>query len=66
MLLDCGPGVFAKLRRLVDYVDVDAVVISHLHADHSRPRAVRVRAALRAPPPVPVDGSRDRCRRVRV
>ena len=34
MLLDCGPGVFAKLRRYVDYVDVDAVVITHLHADH--------------------------------
>ena len=34
VLLDCGPGVFAKLRRFVDYLDVDAVVISHLHADH--------------------------------
>ena len=34
VLLDCGAGVFAKLRRFVDYVDVDAVVISHLHADH--------------------------------
>jgi ribonuclease BN (tRNA processing enzyme) len=34
LLLDCGNGVFAKLRRHVDYVDVDAVVLSHLHADH--------------------------------
>jgi ribonuclease BN (tRNA processing enzyme) len=34
VLLDCGPGVFAKLRSHLDYVDVDAVVISHLHADH--------------------------------
>jgi ribonuclease BN (tRNA processing enzyme) len=34
VLLDCGNGVFGKLRRYVDYVDVDAVVISHLHADH--------------------------------
>ncbi|HVL96792.1 MAG TPA: MBL fold metallo-hydrolase [Solirubrobacteraceae bacterium] len=34
LLLDCGNGVFAKLRRWVDYLDVDAVVISHLHADH--------------------------------
>ncbi len=34
VLLDCGAGVFAKLRRFVDYVDVDAVVITHLHADH--------------------------------
>ncbi len=34
LLLDCGNGVFAKLRSRVDYVDVDAVVVSHLHADH--------------------------------
>jgi ribonuclease BN (tRNA processing enzyme) len=34
VLLDCGPGVFAKLRRVHDYARVDAVVISHLHADH--------------------------------
>ena len=34
LLLDCGNGVFAKLRRFLDYTDLDAVVISHLHADH--------------------------------
>jgi ribonuclease BN (tRNA processing enzyme) len=34
VLLDCGPGVFAKLRKAIDYTAVDAVVISHLHADH--------------------------------
>jgi ribonuclease BN (tRNA processing enzyme) len=34
VLIDCGNGVFSKLREHVDYVDVDAVVISHLHADH--------------------------------
>ena len=34
LLLDCGNGVFGKLRQHVDYVDVDAVVVSHLHADH--------------------------------
>ena len=34
LLLDCGNGVFAKLRRHIDYVDLDAVVLSHLHADH--------------------------------
>jgi ribonuclease BN (tRNA processing enzyme) len=33
-LLDCGNGVFSKLRRIADYVDVDAVIISHMHADH--------------------------------
>jgi len=34
LLLDCGNGVFSKLRGHVDYVDVDAILISHLHADH--------------------------------
>ena len=34
ILLDCGNGVFGKLRRYCDYVDIDAIFISHLHADH--------------------------------
>ncbi len=34
LLLDCGNGVFSKLRRHRDYVAVDVIVISHLHADH--------------------------------
>ncbi len=34
VLVDCGSGVFARLRTVVDYVDVDAVVVSHMHADH--------------------------------
>jgi ribonuclease BN (tRNA processing enzyme) len=34
LLLDCGNGVFSKLRRFHDYIDVQVVVISHLHADH--------------------------------
>ena len=34
VLLDCGNGVFSKLRHFRDYTAVDAVVISHLHADH--------------------------------
>jgi ribonuclease BN (tRNA processing enzyme) len=34
VLLDCGNGVFGKLREHRDYVDVHAVVLSHLHADH--------------------------------
>jgi ribonuclease BN (tRNA processing enzyme) len=34
LLLDCGNGVFSKLRMFRDYVDVDAVLVSHLHADH--------------------------------
>jgi ribonuclease BN (tRNA processing enzyme) len=34
LLLDCGNGVFAKLRQRRDYTELDAVLISHLHADH--------------------------------
>jgi ribonuclease BN (tRNA processing enzyme) len=33
-LVDCGNGVFGKLRLRRDYRDVEAVLISHLHADH--------------------------------
>ena len=57
LLLDCGNGVFSKLRRFVDYVDVDAVVISHLHADHILDLVPFASALTYAPrqQPVPVD-----------
>jgi ribonuclease BN (tRNA processing enzyme) len=57
LLLDCGNGVFSKLRRFVDYVDVDAVVISHLHADHFLDLVPFAYALTYAPrqQPVPVD-----------
>ena len=58
VLLDCGNGVFSKLRRVCDYVDVDAVVISHMHADHFLD-LVPFSYALRYAPrqqPVPVGG----------
>lgn len=34
LLLDCGNGVFSKLRRWRDYLNIDAVLITHMHADH--------------------------------
>ena len=34
VLVDCGSGVFAKLRRVRDYADLDAIVITHMHPDH--------------------------------
>ena len=34
VVVDCGNGAFGKLRQFCDYVKVDAVVLSHLHADH--------------------------------
>ena len=57
LLLDCGNGVFSKLRRYCDYVAVDAVVISHLHADHFLDLVPFSYALTYAPrqQPVPVD-----------
>jgi ribonuclease BN (tRNA processing enzyme) len=58
ILLDCGNGVFSKLRRFRDYVDVDAVIISHLHADHFLDLVPFSYALTYAPrqQPVPVAG----------
>src|SRR2546426_10336893 len=57
VLLDCGNGVFSKLRRFRDYTAVDAVVISHLHADHFRDLAPFSYGLTYPPrqPPEPVD-----------
>jgi len=57
LLLDCGNGVFSKLRRYRDYVAVDAVAISHLHADHFLDLVPFAYALTYAPrqQPVPVD-----------
>jgi ribonuclease BN (tRNA processing enzyme) len=64
VLLDCGNGVFGKLRERVDYTEVDAVVISHLHADHFLDLVPFSYALIYAPKqqPVPVhiwDGTSD-------
>jgi len=34
LLVDCGNGVFAKLREHSDPAEVDVVLITHLHPDH--------------------------------
>jgi ribonuclease BN (tRNA processing enzyme) len=34
VLLDCGPNTLLELRKHVDYAMIDAIVISHCHADH--------------------------------
>jgi ribonuclease BN (tRNA processing enzyme) len=58
LLLDCGSGVFGKLRAVIDYAEVDAVVISHLHADHILDLVPFASGLIYAPrhQPVPVDG----------
>jgi ribonuclease BN (tRNA processing enzyme) len=57
VLIDCGNGVFSKLRRFRDYTRVDAVLISHLHADHFLDLVPFSYALTYAPrqQPVPVD-----------
>ena len=34
LLVDAGPGTFARLQELIDPVTLDAVFISHHHPDH--------------------------------
>ncbi|HEV2774452.1 MAG TPA: MBL fold metallo-hydrolase [Solirubrobacteraceae bacterium] len=34
VLVDCGSGVFSKLRGVCDYLDVEAIVVTHMHPDH--------------------------------
>ncbi|HTU14899.1 MAG TPA: MBL fold metallo-hydrolase [Solirubrobacterales bacterium] len=57
ILVDCGNGVFGKLRSHHDYVDVDAIFVSHLHADHFMDLIPYAFALIYAPrqQPVPVD-----------
>jgi ribonuclease BN (tRNA processing enzyme) len=57
VLVDCGNGVFSKLRRYRDYTRVDAVLVSHLHADHFLDLVPFAYALTYAPrqQPVPVD-----------
>jgi ribonuclease BN (tRNA processing enzyme) len=58
LLLDCGNGVFSKLRDHVDYVNVDTVLVSHMHADHFLDLVPFSYALTYAPrqQPVPVAG----------
>jgi ribonuclease BN (tRNA processing enzyme) len=57
VVLDCGNGVFSKLRQFRDYTRIDGVVISHLHADHFLDLVPFSYALTYAPrqQPVPVD-----------
>lgn len=34
VVIDCGPDTLLELRRQTDYAAVDAIVVSHCHADH--------------------------------
>ena len=71
LLLDCGNGVFSRLRDEVDYGAVDAVLITHLHADHffdvvpySFALSYGVRGASHRPPLHAPPGALDCFRRI--
>lgn len=34
VLLDCGPGSLGNLQKFTTFSDIDAIVITHCHADH--------------------------------
>jgi ribonuclease BN (tRNA processing enzyme) len=34
LLLDCGPGVLARLRERWDWPEMDAIAVTHWHLDH--------------------------------
>ena len=34
LLLDCGPGVLARLRERESWPDIEAIAITHFHLDH--------------------------------
>ena len=67
LVLDLGHGAFGALQRYVDPVDVDAIVVSHLHADHCIDLTAYIVAlrygAARYRVPRPRDASRSSARR---
>jgi ribonuclease BN (tRNA processing enzyme) len=58
LLIDCGCGVFGNLRARIDYIDIDVVLLSHMHADHVLDLVPYASALTYAPrqQPVPVGG----------
>jgi ribonuclease BN (tRNA processing enzyme) len=61
LVLDLGSGALGPLQRYVDLDEVDAVLVSHLHADHCADLcgyyvARKYRPARTSPPPLAVYG----------
>jgi ribonuclease BN (tRNA processing enzyme) len=58
LLLDCGPGVLAKLRTAGPWPELDAIAISHFHLDHWGDLVPWVWGSMYGPgrerPPVPL------------
>ncbi|GAA3764317.1 MBL fold metallo-hydrolase [Salinactinospora qingdaonensis] len=60
MLLDLGNGALGALQRYADMYDIDAIYLSHLHADHCLDLCsywvARTYAVTGPKPPIPVYG----------
>lgn len=35
ILIDCGPGVLARIQSLIDFKELNAIYLTHLHFDHT-------------------------------
>ena len=51
LLVDCGPGVLARLREAERWPALDAIVITHMHLDHCGDLVAWLWGHLHVPPP---------------
>ena len=49
LLIDCGPGVLAQLRLREPWPSIDAIVLTHLHLDHTADITAWLWGALMGP-----------------
>ncbi len=50
LLVDCGPGVLARLREAAHWPEIDAIAITHMHLDHCGDLVAWLWGHLHVPP----------------
>ncbi|HEU5362209.1 MAG TPA: MBL fold metallo-hydrolase [Gaiellaceae bacterium] len=50
LLVDCGPGVLARLREAEHWPEIDAIAITHMHLDHCGDLVAWLWGHLHVPP----------------